>query len=191
MPTWGRSRASRVAVGVGCVAAIAAGLGEAGGVRVNVSPSLRLGVYRVAHAPVVRGATVLLCLPAAVASIARARGYLWRGACVGGVAPVGKVVVATAGDTVDVTTRGVWVNGRLLARSAPFSVDTRGRPLMPALGRWVLVRGELWTYGDADPRSFDSRYFGPVNADDVRAVIVSVFARGRASGATFGKEGGG
>ena len=172
---------------MGCVAAIAAGLGGASGVRVNVSPSLRLGVYRIAHAPVVRGATVLLCLPAAIASIARERGYLWRGPCSGGVAPLGKMVAAMAGDTVDVTARGVLVNGRLLARSVPLLVDTRRRLLTPAFGRLVLAQGELWVHGDADPRSFDSRYFGPVSTDDVRAVIVPVFVRG-AAGVLWARE---
>jgi conjugative transfer signal peptidase TraF len=141
---------------------------------VNVSPSLPLGLYRiVASGPVpVLGSLVLVCLPANVANLANTRGYLTRGRCPTGVAPVGKRVAALAGDTVAVTSSGVLVDGRLLARTAPLKTDTRERPLPNLAGyRRILGRGEMWLVGDRHPRSFDSRYFGSVSVGSVIAVV--------------------
>jgi conjugative transfer signal peptidase TraF len=173
MPKWGRS-AARALVGLAFVGVVGAMAARVYGVRINVSPSLPLGVYRVVHRPVVRGATVLLCLPASAARIARQRGYLWKGPCIGGVAPLGKIAVAVGGDTVEATARGVRVNGVMLAGSKPLAVDMRGRRLVAAAGRWVLPTSQIWTYGGGDRRSFDSRYFGPVGTADVVTVLVPV-----------------
>jgi conjugative transfer signal peptidase TraF len=142
-----------------------------GGIRLNVSPSLPIGVYRVVSRPIGRGATALVCLPRPIADTARARGYVWRGACPGGVAPVGKTVVGVAGDVVVVSDLGVSVNAVRLPHSAGLAADRRGRPLPTERGRWVLRSGELWLYAGGDRRSFDSRYFGIVTAEQVRGVM--------------------
>jgi conjugative transfer signal peptidase TraF len=168
---WARS-AARALVGLAFVGVAGAVAARACGARVNASPSLPLGVYRVVSGQVVRGATVLVCLPASVATVARERGYLWRGACTGGVAPLGKIVAAVGGDTVEATASGVRVNGVMLMGSRPVAVDTRGRRLVAVAGRWVLPAGQIWIYGGGDRRSFDSRYFGPVAVDDVMTVMV-------------------
>lgn len=156
---------------VGVVGFAAALVMHARGLRFNVSPSLPIGVYGVVKGPITRGATVLVCLPRAGADMARIRGYLWRGSCPGEVAPVGKIVVAVAGDVVAVSAIGVSVNASRLPHSAPLAVDRRGRPLPAVRGQWVLQRGELWLYADGDRRSFDSRYFGVVDTANVRAVM--------------------
>jgi conjugative transfer signal peptidase TraF len=173
MPMWGRKTARGV-VAFGLVAVVGAMAGVVCRGRLNVSPSLPLGFYRAVHGPVVRGATVLLCLPASIATVARQRKYLWRGQCAGRAAPLGKILAAVSGDTVEATADGVRVNGAMLAWSRPLAVDTRGRRLVPAVGRWVLSNGQVWVYGGGDLRSFDSRYFGPVGADDVLTVMVPV-----------------
>lgn len=140
-----------------------AALAYAGGVRVNLSGSIPPGLYRETSGRVTRGVIVLACLPPGVSSFARARGYVPSGSCDDGSAPVGKVVVAQARDTVDITTGGVSVNGRLLPNSAPLEQDSNGRPL-PTLriAKHVVASGEVWLVSSYSRHSFDSRYFGGI-----------------------------
>jgi conjugative transfer signal peptidase TraF len=133
------------------------------GVRVNLSGSMPVGLYRVSSGPPVKGAMVLACLPADVAVFARSRGYVPHGACPGATAPIGKVVLAMVGDSVVVTAEGLLVNGRLVQNTKPLAVDGAGRPL-PRFpdGTHVVGQDEVWLYSSYSKRSFDSRYFGPL-----------------------------
>ena len=74
-----------------------------------------------------------------------------------------EAVAAVAGDVVTVTAGGIRVNGEPLANSAPFRNDTEGRPMtaFPA-GEYAVDAGMVWVVAGHDPRSYDSRYFGPV-----------------------------
>ena len=57
------------------------------------------------------------------------------------------------------------VNGRLLPNTAPLVTDTAGRPLSHwPFGRYVVAPGTVWVASSYSSRSFDSRYFGPVEA---------------------------
>jgi conjugative transfer signal peptidase TraF len=144
---------------------------------VNTSPSLPLGLYRVV--PAVRprvGDLVLVCLPPDVAALARARGYLTRGRCASGVEPLGKRIAAAAGDTVAVTSAGLVINGHSIRLTVPLRLDSRGRDLPQLVGyRRALGPGELWLVAAQHPRSFDSRYFGPVSIGSVIAVVQPVW----------------
>jgi conjugative transfer signal peptidase TraF len=124
------------------VALLAAG--RLAGLRLNLTGSLPVGLYLASGAAPSRDAIVLTCLPPDVAAFARERGYVPRGGgCLGGVLPLGKPIVAIAGDTVAVTPSGLLVNGRPVRNSAPLAVDRLGRPLPRlAIGRYV---------GRADP----------------------------------------
>jgi conjugative transfer signal peptidase TraF len=145
------------------------------GVWINVSPSLPLGVYRVVAGPPVRGAIVLVCLGAAIGRLARARGYLGPGPCPGGAGRLGKTVAAVAGDTVDVETSGVTINGRAILSSAPLARDAQGRTLARvAPGARVIPEGMLFLLSTQHPRSFDSRYYGVVPATAVVARVRAI-----------------
>jgi conjugative transfer signal peptidase TraF len=168
-------RLATALVVVGGCAWVVASVGRLVGVRVNVSPSLPMGVYRVTGARVKEGALVEVCLPTQVGAWAVARGYLWRGGCAGGAAALGKRVVGWVGDTVEVRDDGVYVDGARLVGSRPLECDTKGRPLPRWRGRVVLRRGEMWLAGTASARSFDSRYFGAVSRAAVVAVLVPVW----------------
>jgi conjugative transfer signal peptidase TraF len=134
------------------------------GLRINTSASLPLGLYRLTDRPPVRSSLVLVCPPQAAAHLARTRSYLPAGACPGGVQPLGKMVLATAGDTVEVSARGLAVDGQAIPASRPSAADSAGRPLRAfPLGVYHLSSGELWLYAP-HPRSFDSRYFGAVSS---------------------------
>src|SRR6266853_6090616 len=133
------------------------------GLRVNLSGSMPIGLYRVSTEPAARGAMVLACLPMDVAVVARSRGYVPHGTCPGATAPIGKVVLAMVGDAVEVTTEGLLVNGRPVQNTKPLPVDAVGRSLrrFPD-GTYIVGRDDVWLYSPYSKRSFDSRYFGPL-----------------------------
>ena len=86
-----------------------------------------------------------------------------------------KRVAAIGGDWVSVGEDGVRVQGHLLPLSAPLAVDAAGRP-MPRLMRAPsrLTSTQLWVMSDTNPRSFDSRYFGPIERAWVMEVLEPV-----------------
>ena len=146
------------------------------GLRFMVTPSLPLGVYRTIDGPPTRGAIVMACLSESAARLALERGYLWRGGCPGGVVPLGKLVLAAAGDTITLGAEGIAVNRRAVPNSRPRERDSQGRPLEHyPYGSRVLAPGELWLFSPYHPLSFDSRYFGPVASSDVISRLAPVW----------------
>ena len=144
-----------------------------GGLRLNLSGSMPVGLYVTATEAPIRGSIVLACLRSDAAQFAMERGYVPHGgSCPGGAMPVGKPVLAIPGDTIAVTTAGLVLNGMAVPNSKARSADRTGRPL-PRLptGQRVVAQGELWLVSEYSPYSFDSRYFGPVSAGDVRAHV--------------------
>lgn len=144
-------------------------------IRVNVTPSLPLGLYRIVDQPVSRGSLVEVCPPQACMALALRRGYLGRGSCPGGSWPLLKSVLALPGDRLVLTRVGIFREGALLSASAPLSRDFRGRPLPRlALGLLEVPPGDLWLYAP-HPRSFDSRTFGPVSQKLVRNTLAPLW----------------
>jgi len=159
--------------------AAGAALAGAAGLRVNFSGSLPRGLYRLERgAPAPRAFDlVLVCPPPAAAALARRRRYLGAGPCPAGSRPLGKLVLAGPGDLVELSAAGVAVAGasRVAPASRPLAADAAGRPLAHAsYGRRRLGRGELWAYAP-HPRSFDSRYFGPVAAAGLRGRLTPLW----------------
>lgn len=150
----------------------------AAGIRINLTSSMPPGLYQITHSPVVRGAIVLVCLPDSVSAFARARRFVPNGSCTDRSAPIGKTVAAIGGDTVDVASTGITVNGRALANSRPLLHDSQNRPL-PTLphGRYIVGAAELWLVSSYSGRSFDSRYFGAVPVDRVIARVRRIVSR--------------
>ena len=141
-------------------------------VRFNITGSIPVGVYRVLDdtVPVRSGDVVLACLPESVARLAHDRGYVPRGgSCPENLVPIGKLVMALAGDTVVVSGDGLRVNGRFVQNSRALTRDAEGRALrgIPS-GEYPVSTDEAWLIG-ASPRSFDCRYFGPVPIKNVIA----------------------
>ena len=95
--------------------------------------------------------------------------------------PIGKVVVAVAGDSVAVTADDVWVNGVPLHGSRPHFLDRRHR-LLPSLvgSSFCIRRGEVWL-GSNSRLGFDSRYFGPVATSDILGFLVPLVRVGPSS----------
>lgn len=83
--------------------------------------------------------------------------------CPDGFSPLIKPVVAWPGDLVSVSAIGISVNGHLLKNSASIDRDSKGKQLRPfAPGEYRVGPKELWVVSSFSPRSFDSRYFGPI-----------------------------
>jgi conjugative transfer signal peptidase TraF len=80
-----------------------------------------------------------------------------------------KPVIASAGDIVDVSDRGIAVNGLLHANTAPKTKDSHGRAMVPwPSGQYRVASGFVWVASSYNPWSFDSRYFGPIPVGIIR-----------------------
>jgi conjugative transfer signal peptidase TraF len=127
-----------------------------------------LGFYRQDEG----GTFAELCPPGEWGPLSAARGYRAHAIidrCGDGSIPLLKPVVATFGDRVDVSTAGVTVNGVVLPNSAALASDAQGRPLQHVpFGQYLVGPGQVWVISTFSPRSFDSRYFGPVQAASIR-----------------------
>jgi conjugative transfer signal peptidase TraF len=159
------------------VLAIPISLGRLLHLRITLTDSSApAGLYRlVTAAPAERGALVAACLPQPIARHGLMRGYLRNGDCPAGAEPVAKVVGALPGDVVTVESDRVAVNGVRFQDSRMAARDSAGRPL--AHVRWGVRRvdaGEVWLFGFNDPRSWDSRYFGPVPLAAIRGALQPV-----------------
>ena len=92
--------------------------------------------------------------------------------CPDGFAPLIKPVVAWPGDTVETSARGVSVNGHLLPHTATMDQDSSRRQILPfPAGKYLVQKNQLWVVSSFSPRSFDSRYFGPIPLNSVRSWI--------------------
>jgi conjugative transfer signal peptidase TraF len=136
------------------------------GLRFNTSPSLPIGIYIVTPEET---NLVEFCPAEPSASFAIARGYRSPGNCQDGGTPLMKPVVARAGDQVELTEHGITVNETFLLNSAPRASDSAHRPLVHwPFGIFSVASGRLWVASTYNPRSYDSRYFGPVPVSSVR-----------------------
>jgi conjugative transfer signal peptidase TraF len=141
---------------------------ECAGLRFNESPSMPTGLY-VRTSSESNATLVVFCPAEPFAKLSVERGYRSRGNCPDGAEPLAKPIVARPGDTVELSALGMTVNSRLLANTAPLVTDTAGRPLSHwPFGRYVVAPGTVWVASSYSPRSFDSRYVGPVEASQVR-----------------------
>lgn len=145
---------------------------------INASSSMPVGLYELSpvERPIERGDTVVICTPKDFAELGARRGYLEAGPCVADTAPLLKLVAAVAGDVVELRPDSIAVNGHCLGSSVTFERDGSGRALPQVARRsYTLGPHQIWLWAPAE-RSFDSRYFGALDARDVtdfaRAKIV-------------------
>ncbi|MNV33322.1 Peptidase S26 [compost metagenome] len=126
----------------------------------NPSDSVARGWYHIgpSSAPQV-GGIVLVQLPVGVAAFAAQRGYLPAGI------PLLKQIGAMAPQRVCVGEGVVRING--VAVAAVLANDGVGRELQSWTQCRTLAVGELFLLSNVHPASFDSRYFGPVDASAV------------------------
>lgn len=126
----------------------------------NPSDSVPRGWYRIGSPGALHvGGIVLVELPAALRASAAQRGYLPAGV------PLLKRIGAVAPQLVCVGAWAVRIDGAVVA--AVLAKDGAGRTMESWAQCRALVDGELFLLSNAHPASFDSRYFGPVNASTV------------------------
>ena len=172
------ARAQRILLVCICIMLITFQLWRSFGLRLNTSPSLPVGLYRTTSDPAAN--LVEFCPAEPFANLAIERGYRSAGNCPDGAAPLLKPVVAKPGDIVEVSARGIVVNGRSIPNTAPIAADTKGRLLLPwPKGRYVVKPGTVWVASSFHVRSFDSRYFGPVSIYAIRDRVTPVLTGGR------------
>jgi conjugative transfer signal peptidase TraF len=162
----------RIAI-AGVFALVACAVVYAAGARINTTKSIPIGLYWTSNAPVEKGAYVMFCPPHnRVFVAAKERGYIGAGFCPGEYGYMMKRILATKNDIVVINEEGVRVNGVLLPHSAQRKVDAAGR-MLPRfhVDRYMLGQFDLLLMSDVSDASFDSRYFGPINKSQIKAVI--------------------
>jgi len=133
------------------------------GVRVNLTPSLPKGIYRLTDEPARKGDFICFCLASdnPFSRAAKERGYLGRGYCPSGLKPLLKKLAGLPGDQIVIAPDGLILNGEPLANTARSEIDSYGREVPPSLlteGRIPDGLGLVLSQEHAG--SFDSRYFG-------------------------------
>jgi conjugative transfer signal peptidase TraF len=134
----------------------------------NASPSVPVGLYRLASRAPLMGELAVIRLPEPLRILAETRGYLRRGAL------LIKPVAAGAGDTVCRHGPLVTINGRIVAHAR--TLDAGGRPLPAWAGCFRLAADQIFVLS-ADPDSFDSRYMGPIDRAHVFGLALPVWVR--------------
>ncbi|MBQ5469717.1 MAG: conjugative transfer signal peptidase TraF [Acetobacter sp.] len=146
------------------------------GLRINTSPSIPIGIYRITSEPIKVGNYVLLCPENKEPFItAQKRGYIGTGYCPGGLGYMFKRVAALPNDIITTTANGMQINGKLYPDSKPFKHDALNRvlPVWHAT-QTRLKAGEVVLMTQGDKNSFDARYFGPLPQQQIISVVQPV-----------------
>ena len=127
------------------------------GLRVNVTPSLPLGLYRLCSDVPGKGDYVSFCLEGEYAQLALDRGYIGPGLCPSGLRPLLKHVAGLPGDMV--TAAGLHV----------LEADSLNRPLPSALRDGRIPPGMALVLAPHGG-SYDGRYFGLIPVASLQKV---------------------
>lgn len=137
---------------------------------INVTESMPLGLYRREPftQPVHKGQLVYVRVPAHVQTLLYTRRYIPKGA------QLVKRVLALPGDHWCATPdQGFWINEQL---RGPVAVRDQRGELLPLWSQQCheLAPGFVLVGSDA-PRSFDSRYFGPVPVTNLLSEVTPLW----------------
>jgi len=135
----------------------------------NPSPSEPVGLYRLMRASPAAGRLVAFKVPAPGRAYATQHiGYVMRGGIL-------KEIAAGPGSTICEHDGGIFIGGQ---RRGAVAVRDRMGTLLPHWSGCIrLAHGELFAFSDRIPNSFDSRYYGPVQASDVMGVYAPVWTK--------------
>ncbi len=143
------------------------------GLRLNLSDSMPMGLYVVdKNTRITRGALVEVCLSSDILSEGIAKGYIdQKGICPDGAGSIIKEVIALPVDHVSLT------NSKIVVNKTAYSAPVHDLSLSGiAITRFVKsgdsqVYG-YWLYGSNNTDySWDSRYFGAVQASNIIHVL--------------------
>ena len=86
--------------------------------------------------------------------------------------PVAKLIAALPGDTVRLSDQALIVNGAEFPASASATTDREGRAMHKfPRGTYIVSPHEAWLISTFNPRSWDSRYYGPIPLENIRSVV--------------------
>ncbi len=136
----------------------------------NASASAPIGLYAVTPgAAITPGDMVIARMPARYRMLAAVRHYLPANV------PLVKHVVASAGDEICALGEAIFLNGRWIAQRRV--TDGHGRA-MPWWSGCARLRGhQLFLLMTDNPSSFDGRYFGSTEGEDVTGKARLLWAR--------------
>ena len=123
-----------------------------------------------------RGRIISVCPPAVpVVKWMGENGFLPYGTCQKtNVAPLLKAIGAVPGDVVTLKNGApVLVNGEVLPNTESINPELA----WPA-GEYVVKPWQVWVFSTYSGSSFDSRYFGPVDAFSIRGEAFPVYVNG-------------
>lgn len=84
-----------------------------------------------------------------------------------------KIVKGIPGDSVEVSDKGVLVNGQVVANGL-FLAEKLGRKADSFYGKGIIKDGEFWFMGESST-SFDSRYWGTVKHEQIIGRAYPIF----------------
>lgn len=139
---------------------------KAFGVIINISPSMKEGIYIKQYGKIGRGDIVALCLKNPYKKIGLERSYIAKGKKCDGTYPLIKKILAVPCDNVTLTNQYLEVN-KIKYPYKTFYVDGAGRKLaVYPRGNYYDTKG-YWMIGTHAINSWDSRYWGPINKDQI------------------------
>jgi conjugative transfer signal peptidase TraF len=157
-PTGMRKHGSTLVLGLTVLLCV----GSTRWIRLNVSPSVPLGLYRLVRLapPLARGTLVLFPVPAVMRP--------WWGTW---WIPFLKPVAAIAGDEVCVHDKTLWIAG--LSYGLVYD-DAEGQVLPHVKGCQAVPEGTVFV-ASREPKSIDSRYYGPLPLSALSAVATPLW----------------
>ncbi len=142
------------------------------GYRINTSPSIPRGIYKLEITRQLKqGDLVEICLSDDLAQYAFDRGYISKGSCSNGYAPLIKEILAIPNDYVVINKKGIKVNNVFYNLKSQ-KLDNKNRILTPQtinqkIDGYLLV-------GTNSKDSWDSRYFGVIKSKDIKGSMQKV-----------------
>lgn len=143
------------------------------GYRINLTHSEPIGLYKIESTPPARRDLAAFCLSPenAYTAISSNRNYLGTSSlCPSGQKPLLKEVAGLAGDSVTVHSSLIQVNDTLFILTSR-TRDNQGRELPRKLRSGIIPKGKALLLSTHHKNSFDSRYFGLVDAPALHKVI--------------------
>lgn len=149
---------------------------EKTGIIYNNTPSIPTGFYKKSSItlPLKRNELVALCIDEEYSKLAQEREYIGYGTCPGNSSQFLKRIVGVEGDKVIINALGVFINGKFVDNSHVFLKDDKNREMPTQNINRVLNMDEYVVMGETND-SFDSRYFGVVQTEQVKNRIKKVF----------------
>jgi len=143
----------------------------------NATPSFPIGLYKINKndKTIKRSKLILICPPATKLFYkANSKGYVSKGYCSSGLKPLIKKIAATSKDYISIS-KFVYINGIKQPKSNVYKKDSQGNSLkFSDKKNYYLKRNEIFLLSDYNERSFDSRYFGPIDKSLIIGTIEPV-----------------